>query len=724
MKSPYAGPSIGTKLTILMSLALLVIPWFSYRYLSEMEAFLVESQSQAQLLTAEGISTLLNGRKDLFYDLPLSPEGYEQLYAHALENPIRIDGKDNDWEDILDFAVKYGDAQMTEDTEQRQSNFSLLLGEHKDQIYALVTVEDDSITFRDRNILRLDLSDHIRITFTGLDGKIKKMVISATEPGVTTAYAVDDEWRYAIEGVAENRVQGYVTTNNSGYIMEFRIPLAMLGSTKLFGLAVVDVDEAENRAIKSITGTLPSTETEAIGLVVLKSPEVLKIIRSLGYSGAKIQVIDVQSRVRAEVGSYVANQIKKPDEPVSSSWGDAWFTVVSFLLDSIYNLIDPALRNVDHTSDDEVIKASLAGTPSFQRRYDKDEGEMIVAAHPIIAEDDIIGTVVLRQNTDRILQLRRDALERIISFSVLSLIIVVIFILAFSVRLARRIRKLGTETTNAIDSHGRLQTNRLKSETRSGDEIGDLARSISSMLSKLHQHNQFLENMPRTLRHEINNPLNTLSTSLHNLEVADSSTSRAKYLESAKRAVLRIGMIVQNLADAASLEEALESEELEVVDLYQLVQSYMTNCRVTHANRKFEYRGTSHNVLAKVSDYRIEQLLDKLIDNAIDFSEPDSTIVMGLTKDDRNLNLFVSNRGICIPNDVLGSVFDSMVSIRDSTPDNRLHFGMGLYVVRVIAEHHGGSVSATNLLNEQGVTIRVSLPLHHPRSLEQAYAAG
>lgn len=724
MKSPYAGPSIGTKLTILMSLALLVIPWFSYRYLSEMEAFLVESQSQAQLLTAEGISTLLNGRKDLFYDLPLSPEGYEQLYAHALENPIRIDGKDNDWEDILDFAVKYGDTQMTEDTEQRQSNFSLLLGEHKDQIYALVTVEDDSITFRDRNILRLDLSDHIRITFTGLDGKIKKMVISATEPGVTTAYAVDDEWRYAIEGVAENRVQGYVTTNNSGYIMEFRIPLAMLGSTKLFGLAVVDVDEAENRAIKSITGTLPSTETEAIGLVVLKSPEVLKIIRSLGYSGAKIQVIDVQSRVRAEVGSYVANQIKKPDEPVSSSWGDAWFTVVSFLLDSIYNLIDPALRNVDHTSDDEVIKASLAGTPSFQRRYDKDEGEMIVAAHPIIAEDDIIGTVVLRQNTDRILQLRRGALERIISFSVLSLIIVVIFILAFSMRLARRIRKLGTETTNAIDSHGRLQTNRLKSETRSGDEIGDLARSISSMLSKLHQHNQFLENMPRTLRHEINNPLNTLSTSLHNLEVADSSTSRAKYLESAKRAVLRIGMIVQNLADAASLEEALESEELEVVDLYQLLQSYMTNCRVTHANRKFEYRGTSHNVLAKVSDYRIEQLLDKLIDNAIDFSEPDSTIVMGLTKDDRNLNLFVSNRGICIPNDVLGSVFDSMVSVRDSTPDNRLHFGMGLYVVRVIAEHHGGNVSATNLLNEQGVTIRVSLPLHHPRSLEQAYAAG
>ena len=73
-----------------MSLALVVIPWFSYQYLREMEDFLVDSQANAQLLTAEGISTMLNGRSDLFDDLPLSPQGYEQLFAHPLENPILI----------------------------------------------------------------------------------------------------------------------------------------------------------------------------------------------------------------------------------------------------------------------------------------------------------------------------------------------------------------------------------------------------------------------------------------------------------------------------------------------------------------------------------------------------------------------------------------------------------------------------------------------------------
>ncbi|MBT3565700.1 MAG: hypothetical protein HN493_17380, partial [Gammaproteobacteria bacterium] len=90
-KNRIRGPRLATKLFILMSLALVVLPWFSYLYLQEMEDFLVDSQANAQLLTAEGISTLLNGRSDLFNELPLSPEGYEQLYAHPLTTPVRID---------------------------------------------------------------------------------------------------------------------------------------------------------------------------------------------------------------------------------------------------------------------------------------------------------------------------------------------------------------------------------------------------------------------------------------------------------------------------------------------------------------------------------------------------------------------------------------------------------------------------------------------------------
>jgi len=707
------GPRLGTKLLILMSFALVVIPWFSYLYLSEMEDFLVDSQANAQLLTAEGISTLLNGRSDLFYELPLSPEGYEQLYAHPLQKPIRIDGRDNDWEEVLEYNIGFGNLDIGDDVDPSLNQFYLALGEHNDQIYALVTVKDDALVFRDRNILRLDLSDHLRVTFTGQDETVKKLVLTMTEPGVTTAYFIDNDWRYAIQGEPENRIPGFMTQLHDGYAIEFRIPLELLGSTRQFGLAVVDVDNPETRAIESITGTLPSAGREAYGLVLLKSPEVLRIIEGLGYSGANIQVIDAQRRVRAEVGSY--SSAPQQSTKSETNWTETWYSFISYFMEPLYNIIESS-RRASPLLDDEVIKASLAGTPTYQRRYSDEDGEVIVAAHPIIAQNKIIGTVLLKQNTERILELRRDALQRIVNFSVLSILIFVALIFVFSVRLAGRITRLRTEATSAIDIYGRLKANQLKAETQSGDEIGDLARSISGMLSRLHQHNQFLENMPRTLRHEINNPLNTLSTSLQNLELEESPEGREKYLEAAKRGVNRIGMIVQNLADAASLEDALEAEETEVIDLHDLVQNYLQNCRAIHRSREFRYQGVDQTILAEVSDFRVEQLLDKLIDNAVDFSTPDSTITVGINADARNLTIFVTNQGPTIPPDQVDNIFDSMVSIRESNPDNRLHFGMGLYVVRIIAEHHGGNVKASNLYDGKGVSIKVTLPIFKPES--------
>ena len=670
------GLSLRTKLIILMSMALVVFPWFSYQYLSRMEDFLVESQANAQLLTAEGISNLLNGRTDLFDDLPLSPEGYEQLFAHPLEKPVQIDGKDNDWEDILEYQVEFGGFNPQENNPDVSNQFYLVLGEYNDQIFTMLHVNDDKLVFRNRNILRLDMSDHIRIEFTGQEGTTKRYIITMTDPGVTTTYPMSD-WRYAI-GEAENRIQGFMTQTPAGYLVEFRIPRVLLGTTPTFGLNVVDVDDIQTRSIESVTGTLPSDGREAFGLVVLKSPEVLKIVEGLGYSAANIQVIDRQGRIRADVGGND----------------------------------DFRLRSKAVEPEGGVFKEALAGRPAYQRLYSEEESEVIIAAHPIVAEDEIIGAVILRQNTDEILELRRDSLNSIVNLFVLSIFIFIALILVFSVHLTGRISKLGTEATSSIDIYGRLKTNRLTSETSSGDEIGELARSFSGMLNRLHQHTRFLENMPRTLRHEINNPLNTLSTSLQNLEAETSEPARSRYLDSAQRAVMRINEIVQNLADAASLEDALEADELEVIDLHSLIDNYIANCHISHPERQFEYWGTRNQTLCRVSDLRIEQLLDKLIDNAVDFSEAGSTINIDLNTDKDNLSLSITNQGPSVPEDRLVSIFDSMVSIRSK--EARLHIGMGLYVVRVIAEHHGGSVSAINLPNGNGVTVSVNLPLYNP----------
>jgi signal transduction histidine kinase len=331
-----------------------------------------------------------------------------------------------------------------------------------------------------------------------------------------------------------------------------------------------------------------------------------------------------------------------------------------------------------------------------------------------VSTDTVLGTVVVEQDIDEILTFQRLALEQAIIFSLASLLAVFVALLAFAGRLAWRIRKLRREASAAIDQYGRLKTSVLRSEINAGDEIGDLARSVSGMLSKLHQHNKFLENMPRTLRHEINNPLNTLSTSLQNLAEEVPEVKDSKYLASAKRGVNRIGAIVQNLADAANLEEALGAEELEVIDIQQLVENYVANCELVHENIRFVFRGTRAPVYARVADYRIEQMLDKIIDNAIDFHRSNSPIKVQLDTYRDMLRITVANRGPTIPAAAEDSLFDSMVTHRSSDAQNRLHFGLGLYVVRTIAEYHGGSVRAVNLTDGSGVAIMVQLPLAQP----------
>ena len=713
-KLKIRGPRLGTKLAM-MGLTLLVIPWFSYLQLVEMERLLIQGQSQAQLLTAEGISTLFNGREDLFNDLPINVEDFEPLYALPLQSTIRLDGDAEDWgEDAQKSYLQFGSAIGNSD-----ADFSLLLGERDEYLYVHMRVQDQSIVYRDSEYLRLDNADHIRLNFIRTDGADGRVTLVFQESNVITGFPMDEQWRYSATGNADNRIQGVLkpSPDADGFFAEFRVPLDLLGSRTFFGMTFIDVDDVVDREVVASTQTLPPTEKQNFNLVVLRTPEVRKIVQGLGYAGARILVIDNQQRVRAEAGSVRPESVSDAEQSwltLITVWFDdirPWFhqLVTGETLDQSLGGRASAIDGVVDNPADKAITISLGGEPIALRNKVSETQELILAAHPIISSDEVIGTVIVEQNIDDILRFQRSALEQVLLLSVLSLFAIFIALIAFAGRLAWRIRNLRREASSAIDARGRLKKSQLFSEIRAGDEIGDLARSVSNMLEKLNQHNTFLESMPRTLRHEINNPLNTLSTSLQNLAEEHPDIDQSKYLASAQRGVNRIGSIVQNLADAANLEESLEAEELEIIDLDILLSSYVANCSLSHPGINFAYRGSSEPANALVSDFRIEQLMDKVIDNAVDFHRRDTPIRVQLDCFRDTLQISVANRGPTLSKEVRKSVFDSMVSHRGQ--ENRLHFGLGLYVVRIIAEHHGGAVNALNLQDDTGVAFLVQLPL-------------
>ena len=701
------GPKLGTKL-VLFGLALLIIPWISYRQFYEMENLLLQGQTQTQLLTAEGISTLFNGREDLFNDLPLELENFESIFAHPLEGTIRLDGNPKDWgESLMREYLSFGVNGFSD------GDFELLLGERSNLLYVHLRILDDNVIFRDRSLLKLDNSDQVRLDFQKPNGNAGRVTLAFEKEGSVTGFEMDEQWEYASSGQAISEIQGKLIEQSGELWLEFRFPLSLLGSRRYFGITFADVDNSSTRSVVRQTRTTPKPGKQSFNLVVLRTPEVRNIVQGLGYSGAKILVIDDRKRIRAEVGEVQAEV--ESGLTNSQSMIDVLSEMFEHIRPTVHliatgeNYSPTSRSSKEQQAFNEALSASLSGEPMAIRSTTSNNQEIIVVAHPIVSSDNVIGSVIVEQNIQDILTFQRKAFEEVILLSALSLLVIFVALIAFAGRLAWRIRTLRREASSAIDSYGRLKDVELTSEVQSGDEIGDLARSISNMLSKLRQHNTFLAGMPRTLRHEINNPLNTLSTSLQNLALNHEEVSKSKYLESAKRGVNQIGSIVQNLADAANLEEALKSEDLEIIDLNSFLKSYINNYNLLHPNTSIDYSDCGETTPALVSDFRIEQMMDKIMDNAIDFHRKDSTIKVQLDKTETHLRVTVANRGSMLAPSIQDSLFDSMVSHRDQ--HNRLHFGLGLYVVRIIAEHHGGFVRAVNLADNSGVAVVIQLPL-------------
>jgi signal transduction histidine kinase len=106
----------------------------------------------------------------------------------------------------------------------------------------------------------------------------------------------------------------------------------------------------------------------------------------------------------------------------------------------------------------------------------------------------------------------------------------------------------------------------------------------------------------------------------------------------------------------------------------------------------------------------IAQALDKLVDNARSFAPEHGWIRIALARGDDGARITVTNSGPLLPPALQDRLFESLVSLRPSSAsDTAPHLGLGLYVVRLIAEAHRGRASARNLSDGSGVEFCIDL---------------
>ena len=279
----------------------------------------------------------------------------------------------------------------------------------------------------------------------------------------------------------------------------------------------------------------------------------------------------------------------------------------------------------------------------------------------------------------------------------------------FASRISSRIRSLRNQAESIIDDNGKLR-NTIKA-TRNSDEIGDLSRSFSNIVERLTQYTNYLENMSSRLSHELRTPVTVVRSSLENLSMMSGDQDQSVYIERAEEGIRRLNLILTNMSEATRLEQMLQTSEKEKIDLAEVLFGCMEGYKLAYPEVPFETDISSRSIYIRGVPEYIAQLMDKLIENATEFTFPGEKITVTCQQVRDHAIIKVINKGPFLPLEMKDRLFDSMISVRPQGKQRQPHLGIGLHIARLITEFHGGQIRADNLQDDQGVTITVVIPL-------------
>ena len=106
----------------------------------------------------------------------------------------------------------------------------------------------------------------------------------------------------------------------------------------------------------------------------------------------------------------------------------------------------------------------------------------------------------------------------------------------------------------------------------------------------------------------------------------------------------------------------------------------------------------------------IHQVVYNLVDNAIKFVDVSGKIDFKLSNNKENLTFIITNSGEGIPKKELGYVFERFYKLDKSRSDNKNSTGLGLYIVKMIVNTHGGNIAVASKEVEY-TSFKVDLPL-------------
>lgn len=424
-----------------------------------------------------------------------------------------------------------------------------------------------------------------------------------------------------------------------------------------------------------------------------------EVLSHIDFKSASIWIVNNQGQT-----TYVMGQLN-PNEKTQAGWasrlGKSLIELMAFAKPLPYPYAQSATPEVT------LIERALNGLSTQQYRTDANgEPFTLMSASPIYSQNQQIGALVYEQTLDTIFNHTLQHFHQLVGLGSLILFLVLLGVITYSTSLSNRILRLGEDVKQTFTKPGQLLA--IEKFEPNTDELAELRQHIAEMLEKIASYERYLKQLPRALRHELHNPINRLSATLELVQMQQYNPR----LEQAQQALNQLQHIIQALAEASSIEDSLANQSLQPLIVNTRLLDYFSGVQMSQPPGLVVIKNhvkVGTQIMAE--GFMLEQCLDKLVDNALDFNNGECPIEVVLTETSTHLNIEISNCGVLLPEGLEKQIFDGMVSIRRVNQASQSHLGLGLHIARLIAEFHHAELIAFNRPDQRGVSVRLSIPL-------------
>lgn len=244
-----------------------------------------------------------------------------------------------------------------------------------------------------------------------------------------------------------------------------------------------------------------------------------------------------------------------------------------------------------------------------------------------------------------------------------------------------------------------------------GDTMGALI--VLNNVTRLKRLENIRRDFVANVSHELRTPVTTIKGFIETLLDGDDHdpADQRRFLSTVLRHADRLNAIIEDLLTLSRIEQEAEHQRVDVADvrIERVLQQAVQACELRAAEKSVTVQLEAPAETWRANAALLEEAVVNLIDNAIKYSEPGSTVHVAAETNGPTHRILVADHGQGIAAEHLPRLFERFYRVDKARSRNLGGTGLGLAIVKHIVGAHGGRVEVESQLG-QGSTFTIELP--------------